>query len=367
VRDFDRAYALCLALALPGCGSDAATPSASGGSSGTSSSGGTSGQGAGGGGGLAGGGSSNAGSGGGGQGGSLAGGGQGGSVAGTGGTAGGAAPETLWECPPGPFPDPVVGEIEDLCDGFDFAFNYLEGPTWVKAQNALYFSNFDILEGTGGDIVKYTLGGQCELFTTNVGCNGLAVGFDGQLLAACQQTRSVLSFDLSSKVPLTLADMYMGEMLDTPNDLVVHSNGSVYFTNRLAELDGRPVGYGTAVFWIDPAGTLALIETGDGNGIALSPDESTLYVNNLGTWSLDQDGVPGAKGANLVGGDGLAADCAGNLYMSGGQIVNAQGENVGNFPGGTNMAFGGPDGSTLFVVSGGSEVRALHMNIPGIP
>lgn len=301
-------------------------------------------------------------------------GGNGGSAGNAGGTAGaagsagsGGSPEPAWTCPAGPFPKPEVGEVETLCDDFDFAFNYLEGPTWSKAHNALFFSNFDIGKGTGGDIVKATLTGACEVFTSNVGCNGLAVGVPGQLLGACQQSRAVQSFDLTTKMPKTLASEAEGKRLDTPNDLVVHSNGAVYFTNRTAEIDGRPVGYGPAVFWIDPQGTLKLIGKGDGNGIALSPDERTLYVNNLGTWPLDENGVPGEKGPQLVGGDGLAVDCAGNLYQSGGQILSPQGENLGSFPGGTNMAFGGPDGKLLFVVSGGSTVRALHMNVPGIP
>ncbi len=301
-----------------------------------------------------------------GAGGALGGTGAGGG-AGAGGSAGTPGAEPAWTCPAGPFPAPAVGEIETLCPGFDFQFNYLEGPTWSKAENALYFSNFDIGKGLHGDIIKYTLGGECQVFTTEVGCNGLAVGIAGKLLGACQQSRAVQSFDLASKAPLTLASMFMDKMLDSPNDLVVHTNGSIYFTNRTAELDGRPVGYGSAVFWIDPQGTLNLIEKGDGNGIALSPDQRTLYTNNLATWPLDENGVPGAKAPKLVDGDGLAVDCAGNLYQSGGQIKNAQGQGIGNFPGGTNMAFGGPDGKLLFVVSGGSNVRALHMNVPGIP
>jgi gluconolactonase len=284
------------------------------------------------------------------------------------GGSGGAAPAKLWECPPGPFPAPQVGTSETLCMGFNFAFNYLEGPTWVKADNALYFSNFNIYKGTGGNIVKYTLGGQCEVFIPDVGCNGLAVGVDGTLLGACQQSRSVQSYKLASKAASTLAATYMDKMLDTPNDIVVRSNGAVYFTNRTAELDGRPVGFGSGIFWIDPKGTLGLIHKGDdGNGIALSPDERTLYVNNVASWALDENGVPGMQGPKIVSGDGLAADCAGNLYMNSGQIVDPQGKSVGNFPGGTNMAFGGPDGTTLFVVSGGGNVRALHMNVPGIP
>ena len=371
-----RRFALCLAVGLTCCGNGddtASNSSTAGGASGMSSSGSggpantTGGQATGGAGQATGGSQSGAGVGG--AGGTASRGGAGGTLSGGGaGGSGGAAPGKLWECPPGPFPAPKVGETETLCLGFNFAFNYLEGPTWVKADNALYFSNFTIFKGTGGNIVKYTLGGACEVFITDVGCNGLAVGLDGTLLGACQQSRSVQSYKLATKAASTLAATYMDNMLDTPNDIVVRSNGAVYFTNRTAELDGRPVGFGSGIFWIDPQGTLGLIHQGDdGNGIALSPDERTLYVNNVASWALDENGVPGLQGPKVVSGDGLAADCAGNLYMNSGQIVDPQGKNVGNFPGGTNMAFGGPDGTTLFVVSGGSSVKALHMNVPGIP
>ena len=383
MHPLNRTLALCLTLGLTCCGNEGdggQSPAATAGSAGMASGGSAAPQagsggtglagttsGAGGGGQASNGGTSGAGTSSGGAGTSGGGTSSGNGGGGTGGS-GGAAPTKLWECPPGPFPTPKVGTTENLCMGFNYAFNYLEGPTWVKADNALYFSNFNIYKGTGGNILKYSLGGQCEVFITDVGCNGLAVGVDGTLLGACQQSRSVQSYKLATKAATTLAAQYMDKMLDTPNDIVVRSNGAVYFTNRTAELDGRPVGFGSGVFWIDPKGTLALIHKGDdGNGIALSPDERTLYVNNVASWALDENGVPGMQGPKIVSGDGLAADCAGNLYMNSGQIVNAQGQNVGNFPGGTNMAFGGPDGTTLFVVSGGGNLRALHMNLPGIP
>jgi len=89
----------------------------------------------------------------------------------------------------------------------------------------------------------------------------------------------VIKFDVVTKLPTTLADMYMGEMLDTPNDLVAHSKGSIYFTNPIYELQGRTQGVGQAIFWRDPAGMLtALALGGMPNGIALSPDEKRLYV-----------------------------------------------------------------------------------------
>jgi sugar lactone lactonase YvrE len=60
-------------------------------------------------------------------------------------------------------------------------------------------------------------------------------------------------------------------------------------------------------------------------------------------------------------------DCAGNVYASGGSIRNPQGEQIGSFSGGTNLAFGGPDGKTLFVVGGGESLKTIQMNVPGLP
>jgi gluconolactonase len=270
-------------------------------------------------------------------------------------------------CGAGPFPAPNVESMQSVCGSFAFNFNYNEGPTWVAAQNAFYFSNFVARTPTGGDIIKYTPGGQCEFFVTGVGCNGLAVSTDGRaIFAACHQSRSVIRFDLATKQPTTVTDAYMGRMLDTPNDLVVHSNGSLYFTNPDFELAGRPAGIGRAVFRIDPAGALSMVAMTIANGIALSPDERRLYALGGGIWDLDAAGVPSNRRDLFVGGDGMAVDCGGNVYASG-TIFTAQGQRLGNYGGGTNLAFGGPDGKTLLVVGPGNNVRALRMNLPGLP
>jgi gluconolactonase len=271
-------------------------------------------------------------------------------------------------CPAGPFPAPVVGASQNLCTGFKFNYTFNEGPTWIAGQNAFFFSNFLQGQAMHGDIVKYTPGGSCEIFITDVGCNGLAVSPDGNLLAACHQSRSVVKFDVVTKQPTTLADMYMGKMLDTPNDLVAHSKGSIYFTNPTYELQGRPVGVGMAVFWRNPAGALtALAMGGMPNGIALSPDEKKLYVIGAGQWDVDDNGTPSNKQNSFVTGDGMAVDCAGNVYSSLGTIRNPQGNSIGTFPQGTNLAFGGADGKTLFVVGGNTNVRSYAMNLPGLP
>jgi gluconolactonase len=271
-------------------------------------------------------------------------------------------------CPSGPFPTPVVGSSTPVCMGFQFNNPYNEGPTWIAAQSAFYFSNFVQGQAMPGDFVKYTPGAGCEIFISGVGCNGLAVAPDGNLLAACQQSRSVIEFDVVSKQATTLTASYMNQMLDTPNDLIAHTNGSVYFTNPTYELGGRPEGVGPAVFWRDPGGKLTAIAKGGApNGIALSPDEKKLYVVGAGQWDISPDGVPSNEQDTFVSGDGIAVDCAGNVYSSTGTIRSSRGLDLGTFQGGTNLTFGGPDGKTLLVVGGGTNVRTMVVNLPGLP
>src|SRR5258708_21055699 len=86
-------------------------------------------------------------------------------------------------------------------------------------------------------------------------------------------------------------------MLDWAKGLGVGRGGTVYFSNPDYELGGRPPGFGTAVFRIDPAGIVSLITkvAGEPNGVGLSPDEKKLYVVGAGVWNLDDTGVPTNK------------------------------------------------------------------------
>jgi gluconolactonase len=270
-------------------------------------------------------------------------------------------------CPEGPFPAPMPGATQTVCQGAGLRFSYNEGPTWVAGQNAFFFTNFVQRQGTGGDIIKYTPGGQCEIFIRDVGCNGLAASPGGKLLAACHQSRNVLEFDLATKQPRVLAERYMNQLLDTPNDLVAHANGTIYFTNPPFELDGRPAGVGRGVFRIDPAGALSLVGmVGPPNGIGLSPDQRRLYVLGGGIWDIDEAGVPSNRRNMFTGGDGMAVDCGGNVYASG-SIFNPQGQQIGQYSRSTNLAFGGADGRTLLLAGPGNGVRTVQMNLPGLP
>ena len=261
----------------------------------------------------------------------------------------------------------MPGQAQPACAGFAFNYVFNEGPTWIASQGAFFFTNFVAGAPTGGDIIKFTPGGSCEVFARDVGCNGLAVSPDGYLLAACHQSRSVVRFDPVTRAATPIATGYLDQMLDTPNDLVAHSNGTIYFTNPRYELGNRPPGVGPGVFRIDPAGVVSIVfQGGPPNGIALSPDETRLYVLGGGIWDLDAAGLSSNRRNLFTGGDGLAVDCAGNLYARG-LIFTPQGQQVGSFGMGTNQAFGGVDGRTLLVVGPGRGVRTVPMNLPGLP
>jgi gluconolactonase len=259
-------------------------------------------------------------------------------------------PKKQFTCPPGPYGDQVMGASTDVCVGFAYNYGYNEGPTWIASENAFFFSNFIVNQYMGGDIIKYTPGGACEVWLHDVGCNGLGVSPSGNLLGACHGPRAIMEYDVKTKVGRKVATMANGKLFDSPNDLIARSDGNVYFSNRTAETGNRPVGLGEALVRIDPMGVTSVIQMGGLNGVALSPDETKLYVVGMGTWTLDAQGVPGQKGGPTPGGDGIAVDCADRITNNG-----------------TNSAYGGADGKTLLVVGGGTKARTIAMSVPGLP
>jgi hypothetical protein len=190
-------------------------------------------------------------------------------------------------CPPGPYPAPVTQPARAVCANFAFNYTFNEGPTWVASQNAFFFSNDVSHQPTGGDIIKYSPGGACEFFLKDVGCDGLAVTPDGNIVGACQQSRAIVRFDVETKQSTIVADHYMGMTFNSPNDLVVHSNGTIYFSDPALELGNRPRGVGLAAFRVDPAGVVSVIVNSNSNGIALSPTRrsSTSSRPTPGIWT----------------------------------------------------------------------------------
>jgi hypothetical protein len=186
-------------------------------------------------------------SGGGGTGGSSGGAGSGGTsgAGGSGGNSGSSGGSGLAECPPGMTGPPALGgtpvrvasvPISDAFNMNDSTFGNVEGPVWLG--DALYVSemssssydseNPDVLMSR---ILKVTPDGQTTIAVSDSGSNGLAVDGNGDIVAAVHKDGSIKRFPRAGGAPTIIADGYMGARFNTPNDLAIHSNGTIYFSD----------------------------------------------------------------------------------------------------------------------------------------
>ena len=288
---------------------------------------------------------------------------------------------------------PPEAEIEVLAAGFEWA----EGPLWIPQGRYLLFSDvptnriYQWQEGLGhrlwlepsgysGDVPR---GGE-------PGSNGLALDTSGRLLLAQHGDRRVASLvgPLESPLPVfaTVADSFEGRRFNSPNDLALHSSGAIYFTDPPYGLSGgaedpaRELDF-QGVYRVDSTGQVTLLtdELSRPNGIAFSPDESTLYVANSDAdrpvwmaWDLAPDGsiangrvffdatdrVPERPGLP----DGLKVDEEGNLFATGPGgvwIFSPEGDHLGTLRTSqaiANCAFG-EDGRSLFLTADDSLLR----------
>jgi gluconolactonase len=285
---------------------------------------------------------------------------------------------------------PADSKVEVLASGF----MWTEGPVWVKDQAFLLFS--DVPQNT---VYKWTEKEGVTPFlkpsgytgvgpySDEPGSNGLTIDRQGRLVSCEHGDRRVTAMPLNGTGgKRTLADNYNGKRFNSPNDVVAHSSGSYYFTDPpygmpKKEKDPSRETDGWGVYRIAPEragvpGAVSIIvsDLTRPNGIALSPDEKTLYVAQsdplrplLMAYPLQADGsvgkgrilfgADGMKKLGLEGGfDGMKVDRAGNLYVTGGGgvlVLSATGETLGFIKIGAataNCAWG-DDGSTLYITS----------------
>jgi sugar lactone lactonase YvrE len=264
----------------------------------------------------------------------------------------------------------VAGKVEKAASGFQFT----EGPAW-HPEGFLIFSNIP-----ANRIVKWTGMDKVETFREPSGnSNGLIFDAKGRLIACEHGNRRVSRTEPDGKI-IALADKYEGKRLNSPNDAVVKSDGSIYFTDP-------PYGIQPAqqelpfngVYRISPDGKLTLLvkDFDRPNGIVLSPDEKTLYVadtakNHVRAFDIQPDGT--LKGdrvfCDVPGPDGMAVDVKGNLYVTseGVAVFNAKGKKIGDIkiperP--ANCCFGGPNNRTLFVTARTSLYR-VTLKVAGL-
>jgi gluconolactonase len=302
-------------------------------------------------------------------------------------------------CPSGPFGNPLPSPTltaTKIKDGF----NFLEGPTWDAATQTLLLTN--MRDGTGSqnvqpsDILRFTPStGTFVTFIANAGSNGLAISRDGtSIFAATHDQRSLSAYNLATKQRTTIAANYQGRLFNSPNDVTVAANGTVYFTDPDFQRANRPdqMAGKTSVFRVTN-GVVTLIDDTirEPNGIELSPDGKTLYVGGNATgkvykYPVNPDGSTGPRSdfASLGGTDGGTVDCAGNVYQityGDGKVhvYSPAGQSLGTISAGrnaTNIAFGGADRTTLYITSGipssggntgNFGLYSIRLNVPGWP
>lgn len=294
-------------------------------------------------------------------------------------------------CPEGPFSDtplarPVVTAVAlENTSTSAGSVGLLEGPVWWNG--ALYLSRFPFpQQAPAGDLLGYDGAGLSVEFELS-GTNGLAIGIDGGLIGAAYEAGEISAFDLEAGTRTTIADSFEGQRFNAPNDLTVHSGGTIYFTDPSYQAPApnpQPV---TGVYRVAPDGTVELFESGlvQPNGVSLSPGEDVLYVahqNGIMRYDVMADGsvaTPGTSFAGVNGGDGMAVDCAGNLYVTVHtqgrvEVLSPEAESLGRIdvaPQVTNAAFGGDDMQTLYITAGnpdaGNALFSIDLEIPGLP
>lgn len=268
-------------------------------------------------------------------------------------------------------------------------FTWTEGPVWVSDANGGHLLFSDIPRNT---IFKWSPASGVEEFmrpsgytgTTyyglEPGSNGLALDAQGRLLA-CEHGDRRVSVLTAGGGKMTLVDSFEGRRLNSPNDLTVHGSGAIFFTDppyglpERADDPRRELDF-CGVYRLDTNGTLTLLtkQLARPNGIALSPDQKTLYVAQsdptraiwmsfpiaddltLGEGKLfydatDQVGqLPGLP-------DGMCVDASGTIWASGPggiYVFDPTGKLLGRLLTGertSNCTLGGPDGKTLYITA----------------
>jgi len=258
---------------------------------------------------------------------------------------------------------PANAKIETL--GSDFMFT--EGPAWVGGANGyLIFSDIP-----ANKIYQWS---ESEGFSTfrvpSQQSNGNNLDLQGRVITAEHWGRRV-SLQQRNGMIVTLLDNYHGKKFNSPNDVVVKNDGTLWFTDPDYGLRDRPRELEkNNVFRFDPLTEELTVVVDDfvkPNGLCFSPDESKLYIADSGepkhirVFDVNSDGtLSGGKvfaALDKGGPDGMRCDTEGRLWTSSGdgaQVFSPEGKLLARVllpKGGANLCFGGPEGSTLYITA----------------
>ena len=265
-----------------------------------------------------------------------------------------------------------------------------EGPLWSTRERAFYF--VDIV---GDTIFRWTPGkGREVVIRPSTKANGLTFDAQGRLLVAGWASRSIWRVEPDGSI-VTLASHYDGRKLNSPNDIVVKSDGSIWWTDSPGALFNVGMAGDDVQQYLNVQGVFRLSADGKKltlvvedcvypNGLAFSPDERILYVNDsrqylIRAFDVRPDGsVTNARLFHKLEGseegiaDGMKVDSEGNVYCSGPggiHVLDPRGNRLGRLriPGHvTNMGWGDDDWRSLYITTRSSVYRT-RVKVPGVP
>ena len=282
----------------------------------------------------------------------------------------------------------VDTEVERIGTGFTFT----EGPVWNAEGEFLLFSDMP------GDVRRRwsAQDGVTEIMRPSNKANGVVYDARGNLLV-CEHSTSSLVKEHRDGTRETIATHFRGKELNSPNDVITRSDGTIYFSDpwygRMPVFGverERELGF-QGVYRMPPGGELELVVGEDEfempNGLCFSPDESLLYINDtpnarIRVYDVGADGSL-SNGRLFLGGigdgevdhgapDGMKCDERGNIWVSGPGgvwVVSPAGEHLGviEVPENTgNLAWGGPDWKTLFI-AGSTSVYRIDTKVASAP
>ncbi len=289
---------------------------------------------------------------------------------------------------------PLDAKLEKLAGGFQFT----EGPVW-HPDGYLLFS-----DPNANTIYRWSPEGSVSVYRSKSGytgtdighfrqpgSNGLTLDRDGLLTINEHGNRRVVRLERPGNITV-LADRYEGKRLNSPNDLVYRSDGALYFTDppfglpMAFEDPAKELPFSGVYLLRDGRLTLLTTDLSGPNGIALSPDEKYLYVDNwdlqrkvLMRYEVNPDGTL-ASGKVFydftaepedVALDGIKVDQRGNIYVSaprGVWILSPEGKPLGRIEPpehDANFAWGDPDGRTLYLTASTGLYR-IRLNVAGV-
>lgn len=250
---------------------------------------------------------------------------------------------------------------------------FTEGPVWLPKQKKLVFSDIP-----NSKLMQWSEKDGLSVFRKSEKANGNILDLQGRIISCQHGARNLIRIEADGSTTV-LADKYEGKRFNSPNDVAVRSDGTLWFTDPPWGLTGQHEIPGHWVFKLDPkTGKIDVIHKylAMPNGIVFSPDETRVYIADTGghkrhpdakfhklpasiqCHEVGEDGMLGKKLFHIKSGsDGMAVDVKGNLYTTHGgkvHIYDADGKKLEQIDvpeGPANVCFGGDDFRTLFITA----------------